>query len=141
MSTAEVIYEKVRALPEAAQTAVLRTVEQLAESEVSRGQTASGHSSMGRNFAELAETWRRETRFLSFAQQRAVHPAYQRIIGMGWAVVPLILRELQRHPEHWTWALQAITGENPARDTASFEEAAGSWLSWGRQCGLLSNGS
>ncbi len=47
-----------------------------------------------RTFQELAETWRRETQDVSFMQQRAMHPAYHRIIGMGWVAVPLILGEL-----------------------------------------------
>jgi len=50
-------------------------------------------------------------------QQRALHPAYQRIIAWAGSPVPLLLRELQRQPDHWLWALQAITGEQPARNT------------------------
>jgi hypothetical protein len=134
MSKAEVIYEKVRALPDAAQTAVLRTVELLSESE--GPQTGAAHG-LRRTFAELAEAWRRETQFISFVQQRVVHPAYQRIIGMGWAAVPLILRELQRQPEHWLWALQAITGEEPARNASGLQAASEAWLRWGRERGLL----
>jgi len=140
MSKAEVIYQKVRELPEAAQTAVLRTVELLAGSEADQAQGAGGPGELDRKFRELAETWRRETAFFSFAQQRVVHPAYQRIIGMGWAAVPLILGELARQPEHWLWALQAITGEEPARGTDTLEEAVAAWLRWGRERGLLSDG-
>ena len=66
-----------------------------------------------------------------------LHPAYQRIIGMGWAVVPLLLNELQRQPDHWFWALQAITGEEPARGTETLQAAAEAWLNWGREPGLL----
>ncbi len=40
---------------------------------------------------------------------------YQRIIGIGWPVVPLILDELQREPDQWFWALEAITDENGGR--------------------------
>ena len=40
-------------------------------------------------------------------------PSYQRIIGLGSAVVPLLLRELERQPDHWFWALKAITGADP----------------------------
>jgi hypothetical protein len=43
------------------------------------------------------------------------HPAYQRIIEMGQPVMPLIFRELEREPDHWFWALQSITGENPVK--------------------------
>ena len=34
---------------------------------------------------------------------------------MGEPVVPLILDELRREPDHWFWALEAITEENPVR--------------------------
>lgn len=136
MSKAEVIYEKVRTLPEAAQTAVLRTVELLTEGDIPQTPVGSGLSP---TFTKLAEAWREETKFLSFAQQRALHPAYQRIIGMGWVAVPLILRELQRQPEHWLWALQAITGEEPARNASGIRAAAEAWLRWGRERGLLTD--
>ncbi len=136
MSKAEVIYEKVRALPDAAQTVVLRTVELLSENEGSQTGTID---SCRRTFAELADAWRRDTQFVSFAQQRALHPAYQRIIGMGWAAVPLILKELQRQPEHWLWALQAITGEEPARNASGLRAATDAWLLWGRERGLLAD--
>ena len=135
MSKAEAIYDKVQALPESAQAAVLRMVELLDDSNPVRA--ASPSSSLARKFQELAETWQRETRFFSFMQQRALNPAYQRIIGMGWVVVPLLLRELQRQPDHWLWALQAITGEEPARGTDSLGAATKAWLSWGQDRGLL----
>jgi len=130
MSKAEAIYDKVQALPDSAQTAVLRLVESLAES-------AGPEPGLARKFDELAETWRRETRFISFMQQRALHPAYQRIIGMGWPVVPLLLRELQRESDHWLWALRAITGEEPARGLDTLPAAVEAWVKWGRERGLL----
>jgi hypothetical protein len=136
VSKAEAIYEKVRALPESAQSAVLRCVELLSP-EGPPG--ATGTSEPERRFTELAEAWRRETRFLSFMEQRAMHPAYQRIIGMGWVAVPMILSELQQQPEHWLWALKAITGEEPASGSTSVKEAAEAWLRWGRERGLLAD--
>jgi hypothetical protein len=135
MNKAEVIYDKVQALPESAQTAVLRVVESLGG-----GGTASkspSSSLLAQEFQTLAETWRRETAFFSFMPQRALHPAYQRIIGMGWAVVPFLLRDLQRQPDHWFWALQAITGERPAQGTETLAAAAEAWLKWGLMRGLL----
>ena len=134
MSKAEVIYDKVQALPESAQTAVLHMVESLADGSAGSATPSGG---LAQKFQELAETWRRDTGFFSFMQQRALHPAYQRIIGMGWVVVPLLLRELQREPDHWLWALQAITGEQPARNTDTLRAASDAWLNWGRERGLL----
>lgn len=51
-------------------------------------------------FLELASQWRRETGMMSLVQKMSMHPAYQRIIGMGQPVVPLILRELEQEPDH-----------------------------------------
>ena len=115
MSKAEVIYEKVRDLSDTAQAVVLRTVELLSDKEPAEPPTPPGQDRLSKSFRELAETWRRETSFLSFGQQRALHPAYQRIIGMGPPALPLIFRELERRPSHWFWALRAITGEDPVR--------------------------
>ena len=89
-------------------------------------------------FQALAAQWRKETRHLSSVSQMAMHPAYQRIIGMGEAVVPLILKEMRQRGGHWLWALHAITGEDPAPPDANFHEAVKSWLQWGQEKGYLS---
>jgi hypothetical protein len=47
-------------------------------------------------FRTLAAEWDEETGHLSSITQMARHPAYQQIIGMGPAVVPLLLRDLER---------------------------------------------
>jgi len=44
-------------------------------------------------------------RHLSVKKQ--VRSAYQQIIDMGLAVIPLILRELEQRPNHWFAALRA----------------------------------
>lgn len=90
-------------------------------------------------FRELASQWKEATKFTSSATEAAMHPAYQRIIGMGREVLPLILRELSEQPGHWFWALQAITGENPVRPedqgrVAAMREA---WLDWATARGLI----
>lgn len=63
--------------------------------------------------------------------------AYQRIIGMGDRAVPLILAELEREagdPDHWGWALHAITGDDPIPEEAAGDtvQIARAWLDWGR---------
>ena len=84
-------------------------------------------------FQELADQWRRETAHLSLAIKKVMHPAYQRIIGLGPNAVPLILRELQRRPGHWFWALKAITGDDPAQPEDTISQAAQAWLRWGKE--------
>jgi hypothetical protein len=89
-------------------------------------------------FDELASTWKLETSIQSFMPQKALHWAYQRIIGLGPMALPLILERLRdQGPDHWFWALAMITGEDPAADTTTLQEATEAWLSWGRDCCLI----
>ena len=90
-------------------------------------------------FRELTEEWKKDTKFLSSISQIAMHPAYQRIIGMGSEVLPLILRRLSRKPDHWFWALEAITGENPVPESSQgrLGEMAEAWLDWARSHGYV----
>lgn len=59
---------------------------------------------------------------------------YQRIIGMGLPVVPLILEELAREPDQWFWALEAITEQNPVpvEDKGKMPLMAQAWINWGK---------
>lgn len=88
-------------------------------------------------FDQLVEEWREATRFISSLTDMMTHPAYQRIIGMGAAAVPLLLEELRHQPDHWFWALQSITGENPVPEEArgDIEGMGAAWLSWGQRHG------
>jgi hypothetical protein len=88
-------------------------------------------------FRSLANEWQEATRFSSNLNEIAMHPAYQRIIGLGMEAVPLILRDLQQSPNHWFWALNAITGYDPAANEQSIEGAAAKWIEWGRAHGLI----
>lgn len=88
-------------------------------------------------FETLADRWETETAFESVVTRKAMHPAYQRIIGLGPTVVPLILRRLAREPSQWYWALSAITGEDPAADAHDTASAAQAWQDWGMQRGML----
>ena len=87
----------------------------------------------------LAKQWEEETRVMSSITMIAMHPTYQRIIGMGEQIVPLILRELQKKPDHWFWALNAITGENPVSpdDVGDIEKMTIAWIEYGKRKGYL----
>lgn len=93
--------------------------------------------SIEQTFQELAAIWREETRFTSSVTAMAMHMAYQRIIGLGSAVIPSLLRELARSPQHWFWALHAITGVDPAlpEHRGQVQHMAQAWLRWGRETG------
>jgi hypothetical protein len=90
-----------------------------------------------KEFARLATQWKDETRFLSFSHQIAMNFAYQRIIGMGQAALPLILRELRKEPHHWFWALRAITGEDPVPPDSQgkIAEMVSAWIRWAEERG------
>lgn len=90
-------------------------------------------------FQALRDDWKSRTRHLSNVAQIALVFSYQQIIGMGPKAIPLILAELQHEPDHWFWALEAITGENPVpkQDAGDIEASASAWLDWGKQNGLL----
>jgi hypothetical protein len=70
-------------------------------------------------------------------QTMVTHPCYLQIIGLGPPAVPLLLRELQRAPNHWLWALHAITRQNPAAGVMNLRQAIAAWLDWGRAQGLV----
>ncbi len=99
--------------------------------------TISSHENLEHDFAALVDWWRRETIMLSSVHKMAMHPAYQRIIGMGKPALPLILRELQNSLDHWFWALNAITGEDPAKPDDNMAAAREAWLQWGKARGYL----
>jgi hypothetical protein len=86
-------------------------------------------------FRLLTEKWRKERGITSSAAKMVICPSYQRIIGMGDKVVPLILRQMQDEgddPDHWFWALEMITNADPVPveaygDTVRMAQA---WFSW-----------
>lgn len=86
-------------------------------------------------FQRLAAEWKDRSRYLSNPAQMAMLEPYQRIIGMGPPVVPLILEELRREPDHWFWALEAITEENPVPPEAAGKVRlmARAWVEWGER--------
>ncbi len=89
-------------------------------------------------FAHLVVQWYKERGATSSLSEMILCPAYQRIIGMGEAAVPLILtqmREEKDNPDHWSAALEAITGANPVPeeicgDTVRIAEA---WFVWAEE--------
>ena len=83
-------------------------------------------------FCHLVAQWEYEIRLFSSLDKICMHPAYQRIIGMGEKVLPLIFRELATDPAHWFWALSAITGENPVQphQRGNLKAMTRVWLEW-----------
>ena len=59
---------------------------------------------------------------------------------MGQVVVPLLLAELVREPDHWFIALHELTGAGPVpkESRGRLHEMAAAWVSWGKDNGLIS---
>ncbi len=106
---------------------------------------------MGRRYSSVARTglrerftvlrnqWKAETRYLSSITAKSMHPAYQAIVGMGGDAIALILQDLEKQPDHWFWALKAITGEDPVpkEERGSVRAMARAWVAWGHDMGYL----
>src|SRR5437867_13453671 len=90
--------------------------------------------SLEEKFTRLAEAWHKAVAHHSSSRIRDNHPAYQEIIGMGEAVVPLLLRDLEVNRRHWFTALAMITGADPIpeEDAGKIPAMAEAWLRWGR---------
>ncbi len=88
-------------------------------------------------FRRLEAAWAVETAVLSDPNRIINHPAFQEIIRLGEAVVPLMLRDLEQGPRLWVWALPRITGQNPVppADGGNIRKMSEAWLRWGRETG------
>jgi ribosome-binding protein aMBF1 (putative translation factor) len=101
---------------------------------------SSRQESLEAELASLADEWKRTRPNLSSSILKLVgHPAYQRIIGKGSAAIPFLLRRAQSDPDHWFWALTAITGEDPVpeEDRGDLIAMARAWAEWGKKRGYL----
>ena len=91
-------------------------------------------------FNELAERWLKDTAYHSSSASIVKHSAYQRIVELGDAALPLIFRELEQGPVmmvHWMHALRDITGVTPVPKElwGKVEKMTNIWLEWGREQG------
>jgi hypothetical protein len=88
-------------------------------------------------FQRLASVWRAETAYVSSSSELVAHPAFREIVGMGPAVIPLLLRELENRTGHWHRALRQITGADPVppADRGNLDKAAEAWLRWAKEQG------
>jgi hypothetical protein len=84
-------------------------------------------------FKKLAAQWKQETKFMSNVTAKSMHIAYQRIIGMGPAALPLIIDDLEQNgPNHWFWALYVITDANPVSEqiAGNMKAMTEAWITW-----------
>jgi hypothetical protein len=86
-------------------------------------------------FRRLRDQWRVERGATSSITEMVMCTPYLRIIGMGPAAVPLILREMEDEgdePDMWFVALQMLTGADPVTEDTrgNFKKMAELWLNW-----------
>jgi hypothetical protein len=93
--------------------------------------------SVEHKFQRLADLWRTETAYVSSTSDMVAHPAFQEIVAMGAAVIPLLLRELENRTGHWHRTLRRITGVDPVApaDRGNMEKTVAAWLQWGKEQG------
>src|SRR5438067_1756709 len=88
-------------------------------------------------FRRLEAAWLAAVGYSSSSTALRSDPAFQEIISLGEAVVPLMLQDLKERPRHWVWALPRITGVDPvpAADRGNIGKMTEAWLRWGREHG------
>lgn len=84
-------------------------------------------------FRSLASAWKSETGEESSLSKITSNINYLRVIALGKAVVPLILKELESEPAPWFVALRALTGnfDVGAQHKGNFRKIADCWIEWG----------
>ena len=90
-------------------------------------------------FIDLASQWIQSVEGMSSTVEMTKHPAYQKIVKMGKAVVPFLLEDLRQNPLYWLPALRQITQQNPVQpeQRGKIKQMAEAWLNWGKQEGYI----
>lgn len=89
-------------------------------------------NNMFRRFVSLKKKWKQETLYISSGTLIISNSAYLEIIDFGAIAVPWIIRELKNSNDHWFYALEKITGENPIKTEhiGKVEEMKKDWINW-----------
>jgi hypothetical protein len=132
--TYEEVMHEFNALPPEGQRRVAELITSLRHLNGANAQPASNDAE---TFHQLAKHWSEETRHTSSWSEMISHPAYLSIIGMGERAIPYLLRELRKRPDHWHWALGAITRQPPIQPDEDFDTAIARWLQWGKERGYI----
>ncbi|MFZ9740164.1 MAG: hypothetical protein ACO3EZ_19460 [Prochlorotrichaceae cyanobacterium] len=120
------ILEELEQIPESRLETVLAYIQTLTQT--------TPHQNLEQLFNALVQQWRKDNRFTSSVDQMVMHPAYQQIIGLGEAAIPLLLKELENKSGHWFWALKSISREDPVppESRGRIPEMTQAWIHWGQ---------
>lgn len=85
-----------------------------------------------KRFHELARRWRRSTMFESDLRKILRSEHYREIAKLGREVVPIIIEEFSRRPDHWHAVLVYLTKANPAKEESAGDSQmlARDWKEW-----------
>ena len=101
-------------------------------SEIHRAQR---EEAAAQEFLRLIRQWREESGGYSSPKKIISSPAYQQVIAMGEAAVPLILKEIQASRGMFLeYALRKITGADATDESmrGQVELINEAWVKWGR---------
>ncbi len=92
-------------------------------------------------FDAFSRQWHEETFVLSSTTEICSHNAYLEIINMGDEVLPFILEDLKKSPDHWFSALRSITGSDPVlpEQRGRMKQMTKAWIDWGFENGYLNH--
>jgi len=133
-SPSSLIIAQIESIPQESRGSVSAQLEGQSTDAPSR---APVRTPLRERFEALVAEWKEAVGLESDVIRMVLHPAYLQIIGMGPPVLPLLLRELERQPDHWLVALYSIAGEDAAAGHDSFARAVAAWLEWGRERGYI----
>ena len=87
-----------------------------------------------REFMILKDKWVEDILFVSSGNEIISNGAYKKIITKGVTVLPWIFRDLAKSSNHWFFALEQITGENPINpnNVGEIEKMKNDWLQWAK---------
>jgi hypothetical protein len=82
--------------------------------------------------------WQSETIFSSSVSEITNNSAYRSIIGLGQEVLPFIFDDLKNNDNHWFYALEALTGQNPIKEKhrGFIPLMKKDWIEWGKENNL-----
>ena len=87
------------------------------------------HFSVKSRFDQRVTAWKKNTVFMSFAEQIVNDKNFQDIVSMGEDVVPFILEEITREPSPLVWSLNLIFNKTISNNPATtIEQACKLWV-------------
>jgi len=97
----------------------------------------SATTGLAQEFMRLKKLWNEDTAGISSETRILLNHYYLKIISLGPSIIPLILAELSKKPDHWFMALAVLSDSDPTKPGYTFIEATEAWLKWGRDHGYL----